>query len=228
MRTVTGYGAHGPGAPLRPVAFERRDLRPDDVAMRVRYCGVCHTDLHAVEAPPPGHLPLVPGHEFVGEVTATGAEVSGFAVGDAVAVGNIVDSCGACPPCRAGREVFCTAGVTPTYLGTPDRRPGPAGRLLHRVRRERAVRPPLPRGAGRPRAPRGEVRDGAGRAGHGVHDVAGQGARRAGAGLGRGRRLLRRRTGTPVADVRGSCSSAAGSWHTTRRGWSCSNGSGPR
>ena len=117
MRSVTGYGADGPGAPLRPVEFERRDLRPDDVAVRVRYCGVCHTDLHALEAPPPGHLPLVPGHEFVGEVTAVGPEVTGFAVGDAVAVGNIVDSCGVCPPCRAGREVFCEAGVTSTYLG---------------------------------------------------------------------------------------------------------------
>ena len=117
MRSATGYGADGPGAPLRPVQFERRDLRPDDVAVRVRYCGVCHSDLHALEAPPPGHLPLVPGHEFVGEVTAVGPEVTGFAVGDAVAVGNIVDSCGVCPPCRAGREVFCEAGVTTTYLG---------------------------------------------------------------------------------------------------------------
>jgi uncharacterized zinc-type alcohol dehydrogenase-like protein len=114
---VTGYAAFGAGEKLQPYRFDRRDLRPHDVAVRVRYCGVCHSDLHAIEAPPPGHLPLVPGHEFVGEVSAVGPEVSAFRVGDAVAVGNIADSCGVCPPCRAGREVYCEAGVTTTYLG---------------------------------------------------------------------------------------------------------------
>jgi uncharacterized zinc-type alcohol dehydrogenase-like protein len=117
MREVTGYAAFGAGEKLQPYRFDRRDLRPHDVAVRVRYCGVCHSDLHAIEAPPPGHLPLVPGHEFVGEVSAVGPEVKAFRVGDAVAVGNIADSCGACPPCRAGREVYCEAGVTSTYLG---------------------------------------------------------------------------------------------------------------
>ena len=117
MRQVTGYAAFGPNEPLRPYEFERRELRPNDVAVRIRYCGVCHTDLHAIEAPPAAHLPLVPGHEFVGEVTAVGSEVTGLRAGDAVAVGNIADSCGVCPPCRAGREVYCEAGVTSTYLG---------------------------------------------------------------------------------------------------------------
>ncbi|WP_299960069.1 alcohol dehydrogenase catalytic domain-containing protein [uncultured Modestobacter sp.] len=96
MRPVTGYAAHGPGQGLRPIEFTRRDLRADDVAVRVTHVGVCHSDLHAVEGMTAGAPPLVPGHEFTGEVTAVGTEVTRFRAGDAVAVGNIVDSCGRC------------------------------------------------------------------------------------------------------------------------------------
>lgn len=92
--------------------------------MRVDYCGVCYSDLHALDVHDgkAGH-PLVPGHEFTGVVTATGPGVSGFAVGDPVAVGNIVDSCGQCAMCRAGQENFCHNFPTPTYGGT-DRQDG--------------------------------------------------------------------------------------------------------
>lgn len=117
MRAVTGYRATAPGAPFERWAFERRDLRADDVAVRVTHCGVCHSDLHAWHDPGSA-FPLVPGHEFVGEVTAVGEAVTAFAVGDAVAVGNIVDSCGVCAMCRAGQENFCRAFPTLTYGGT--------------------------------------------------------------------------------------------------------------
>jgi uncharacterized zinc-type alcohol dehydrogenase-like protein len=96
---------------------DRRDLRPDDLAVRVTWCGVCHTDLHAAEALTAGAEPLVPGHEFVGEVTAVGSAVTGFRPGDPVAVGNIVDSCGTCTACRAGEEQFCAEFPTLTYGG---------------------------------------------------------------------------------------------------------------
>ncbi|MEU6674364.1 NAD(P)-dependent alcohol dehydrogenase [Streptomyces sp. NPDC046925] len=122
MRTTVSWQADGPAAPLRRAPLERRDLRPDDIAVRVDYCGVCHTDLHAVEAHEDG-TPLVPGHEFTGVVTETGPEVTDFAVGDAVAVGNIVDSCGTCAMCRAGQENFCREFPTLTYGGT-DRHDG--------------------------------------------------------------------------------------------------------
>jgi uncharacterized zinc-type alcohol dehydrogenase-like protein len=103
------------GAALTPVPIKRRTLRPDDVEVRVTYCGVCHTDLHALDA---GEVfPLVPGHEFVGEVAAVGADVQAFAVGDPVAVGNIVDSCGVCRMCLAGQENFCVEFPTLTYGG---------------------------------------------------------------------------------------------------------------
>ena len=122
---AVGLQASAPGAELERVAFQRRALRGDDVAVRISFCGVCHSDLHALRTPPEqgGTFPLVPGHEFVGEVTAVGADVRDFAVGDSVAVGNIVDSCGVCGMCRAGQENYCTEFPTLTYAGT-DRQDG--------------------------------------------------------------------------------------------------------
>ncbi|UYM06192.1 NAD(P)-dependent alcohol dehydrogenase [Solicola gregarius] len=106
------------------MTLERRELRPDDIAVQVNYCGVCHTDLHAVRAHTGrGGAPLVPGHEFTGVVTDTGTDVTAFAVGDPVAVGNIVDSCGVCGMCAAGQENFCREFPTLTYGGT-DRHDG--------------------------------------------------------------------------------------------------------
>ncbi|WP_328294900.1 NAD(P)-dependent alcohol dehydrogenase [Kineococcus sp. NBC_00420] len=115
MRTTTGLALLAPGGTLQPSTIERRDLRPDDLAVRVTWCGVCHTDLHAVQDA--GSGPLVPGHEFVGVVSEVGTQVTRFAVGDTVAVGNIVDSCGTCASCRAGDEQFCAEFPTLTYGG---------------------------------------------------------------------------------------------------------------
>lgn len=121
MRTTFAYSPVTPGGALEPIRINRRDLRPDDVAIDVTYCGVCHSDLGALEH---DHTsPLVPGHEFTGVVTATGDAVTQFQKGDAVAVGNIVDSCGVCVMCLAGQENYCTAGPTLTYGGT-DRHDG--------------------------------------------------------------------------------------------------------
>ncbi|ADJ45773.1 alcohol dehydrogenase [Amycolatopsis mediterranei S699] len=121
MRTTTGWLA-GPDDPtLRRATLHRRDLRDDDIAIRVDHCGVCHTDLHALHTP--RDAGLVPGHEFTGVVTETGPAVTRFAIGDPVAVGNIVDSCGKCPMCRRGQENFCAEFPTLTYGGT-DRHDG--------------------------------------------------------------------------------------------------------
>ncbi len=144
MRSTLGWQADR--AALRRTVLQRRELRPDDVAVRVDYCGVCHTDLHAVRAHT-GDAPLVPGHEFTGVVAEIGHEVTRFAVGDQVAVGNIVDSCGACAMCEAGQENFCYDFPTLTYDGT-DRRDGTA--TLGAFSREYIVRDefayPLPAG----------------------------------------------------------------------------------
>ncbi|MFI7657684.1 NAD(P)-dependent alcohol dehydrogenase [Micromonospora parva] len=123
MRRTTGWRATGPRK-LRRTPIERRDLRPDDIAVRVDYCGVCHSDLHALrDHDQHADAALVPGHEFTGVVTATGAEVTSFSIGQSVAVGNIVDSCGACAMCAAGQENFCHFFPTLTYGGT-DRQDG--------------------------------------------------------------------------------------------------------
>ncbi|NKY32009.1 NAD(P)-dependent alcohol dehydrogenase [Nocardia speluncae] len=125
MRKTVGWHAVD-AATLQRAPVLRRALRPDDIAVRVDYCGVCGTDLHAVRGYRGERDPvLVPGHEFTGVVTEVGREVAGFDIGDPVAVGNIVDSCGECGMCRAGQENFCGDFPTLTYGGT-DRRDGSA------------------------------------------------------------------------------------------------------
>ncbi len=121
MRMTTAWGTDGDSKVLRQVRLRRRNLRPDDIAVRVDYCGVCHTDVHSLDAHAGGLL--VPGHEFTGVVTEVGSEVTRFTVGDPVAVGNIVDSCGVCTMCEAGQENFCREFPTLTYGGT-DRHDG--------------------------------------------------------------------------------------------------------
>ncbi|WP_226889762.1 NAD(P)-dependent alcohol dehydrogenase [Nostoc sp. MG11] len=115
VRLSYGLAALGQGDRLVPWEFERRELRPNDIAVKIQFCGVCHSDLHAIRGN--SRFPLVPGHEFVGEVSAIGAEVTKFKLGDAVAVGNIVDSCGHCPPCLNHLESYCREFPTTTYDG---------------------------------------------------------------------------------------------------------------
>ncbi|WP_033725566.1 MULTISPECIES: NAD(P)-dependent alcohol dehydrogenase [Pseudomonas] len=113
-----GYAAQSPQSPLAPLTFNRRDLRPNDVAMEVLYCGVCHSDLHTARNDWGWTVyPALPGHEIVGRVTGVGSEVSRYKVGDAVAVGCMVDACMTCDQCRKGEEQLCREGNTNTYNG---------------------------------------------------------------------------------------------------------------
>ncbi len=116
-----GYAAQSADTKLAPFSFERRDPQPNDVAIDIHYCGVCHSDLHTARGEWPGTLyPCVPGHEIVGKVTAVGSDVTKFTVGDTVGVGCMVDSCGECPSCHEGEEQYCTGtGMVGTYNG-PD------------------------------------------------------------------------------------------------------------
>ncbi|GAB6197094.1 NAD(P)-dependent alcohol dehydrogenase [Lysobacter xanthus] len=120
--TVRAYGAHAADQPLVPLAIERRAPGPRDVQIDIAFCGVCHSDLHTVRSEWSGTLyPCVPGHEIVGHVSAVGAEVQGFAVGDTVGVGCLVDSCKHCAACGEGLEQYCENGFVGTYNGpTPD------------------------------------------------------------------------------------------------------------
>jgi uncharacterized zinc-type alcohol dehydrogenase-like protein len=114
--SARGWGADTADQPLRPMQFERRALRPDDVAIEITHAGICHSDLHTCRNDWEGTIyPVIPGHEIVGKVTAVGDEVTRHRVGDTVAVGCMVDSCTECDQCLAGWEVFCRKGCVQTY-----------------------------------------------------------------------------------------------------------------
>jgi uncharacterized zinc-type alcohol dehydrogenase-like protein len=141
MNTL-GYAAQSAQSPLAPYHFERRDLRANDVAIEILYCGVCHSDLHTVRGDwGPQPYPLVPGHEIVGRVLEVGPEVKRYKAGDNVAVGCMVDSCHKCDQCEHGEEQFCREGFTATY-GSQDRITGEitqGGYSKHIVVREEFV-----------------------------------------------------------------------------------------
>lgn len=141
MKTV-GYAAFSSNAKLAPYQFSRRDIRENDIAIEILFCGVCHSDLHTVNGDwGPQPYPLVPGHEIVGVVTSTGHAVKKYKPGDYVAVGCMVDSCMQCDQCSRGEEQYCRQGMMPTY-GTPHRVTGEitqGGYSKHIVVREEFV-----------------------------------------------------------------------------------------
>jgi uncharacterized zinc-type alcohol dehydrogenase-like protein len=114
--SIRGYAAQSASTPLAPHQFERREPRTDDVVIDILYCGVCHSDIHQARNEWHSSIyPMVPGHEIVGRVSAVGAKVTKFKVGDTVGVGCMVDSCQHCASCNAGLEQYCEQGATWTY-----------------------------------------------------------------------------------------------------------------
>lgn len=123
MKT-NAYAAQNATTPLAPFAIERRDVGKHDVAIKILYCGVCHSDLHTVRSEWGGTTyPCVPGHEIVGRVVKVGKEVNKFKAGDTVGVGCMVDSCLTCANCKEDLEQFCTVGTIFTY-NSPDKHTG--------------------------------------------------------------------------------------------------------
>ncbi len=117
-KNTKAYGTEAADADLQEMQIERRDLTPNDVAIEILYCGVCHSDLHTARNDWGGtKYPAVPGHEIVGRVTEVGTEVTKFKVGDLAAVGCMVDSCKSCSSCDADLEQYCLNGSTSTYNG---------------------------------------------------------------------------------------------------------------
>ena len=111
-----GYAARDAKSGLGPFRFERREPVAGDVAMEILYCGICHSDIHQVwDEWSNAIYPMVPGHEIVGRVTALGAGVTKFKVGDLAGVGVMVDSCRVCANCRANEEAYCEKGFVGTY-----------------------------------------------------------------------------------------------------------------
>ena len=118
MTTVAAYAAPAAKAPLERTTIERREVREHDVLIDIKFAGICHSDIHqAREGWGEAIIPMVPGHEIAGVVSAVGPGVTKFAVGDRVGVGCMVDSCRECENCKAGREQYCVQGNVPTYNG---------------------------------------------------------------------------------------------------------------
>ncbi|MCU1719572.1 NAD(P)-dependent alcohol dehydrogenase [Pseudomonas sp. 5P_3.1_Bac2] len=118
MSKTLAYAAQNASTALAPFEIQRRAVGPNDVAIDILYCGVCHSDLHTARNEWKNTLyPSVPGHEIVGTVTAVGSNVTQFKVGDIAGVGCMVDSCRHCASCAEGLEQYCESGFTGTYNG---------------------------------------------------------------------------------------------------------------
>jgi len=119
MSETRGYAAMAVGKPLGPFSFSRREPGPNDVLIDIRYCGICHSDVHQARDEWGGSIfPMVPGHEIVGTVAQVGARVKRIKIGNMVGVGCMVDSCRTCKPCKQGKEQYCDTHVSWTYNGT--------------------------------------------------------------------------------------------------------------
>lgn len=112
-------GVGGPYAESRPLSLESVSLAPPgprEIQVAVRAAGICHSDLSAINGDRPWPMPMVLGHEAAGEVTAVGAGVSQFAVGDAVVM-VFKPTCGQCSSCLTGRGVLCEPGSAANAAG---------------------------------------------------------------------------------------------------------------
>ncbi|PYS84221.1 MAG: alcohol dehydrogenase [Acidobacteria bacterium] len=104
LRTPAPVGAR----PLELADVDAPEPCEGELLLKVSACGVCRTDLHVVEGElPVRRSPVIPGHQVVGRVAATGAGAEGFKVGDRVGLAWLNETCGVCRFCRTGRENLC-------------------------------------------------------------------------------------------------------------------------
>ncbi len=94
--------------PMRLEDVPTPEPGPGQVRLKIRVCGVCHTDLHTVEGDiHPPHLPITVGHQVVGIVDELGEGVTNLKIGDRVGVPWFYDACGQCEYCQHGEENLC-------------------------------------------------------------------------------------------------------------------------
>eukprot|EP00628_Pelagophyceae_sp_CCMP2097_P035015 CAMPEP_0184285756 /NCGR_PEP_ID=MMETSP0977-20130417/66836_1 /TAXON_ID=483370 /ORGANISM="non described non described, Strain CCMP2097" /LENGTH=398 /DNA_ID=CAMNT_0026591767 /DNA_START=44 /DNA_END=1240 /DNA_ORIENTATION=+ len=118
MATIVGgkgtfmLAAHDASFALSRVEIGRPAPGPDDVAIALKYCGMCHSDLHTINGEwGVNKYPIAVGHELAGIVTEVGANVSKFKVGDEIAVGCMVHSCMECSMCKQDLENHCMSMI---------------------------------------------------------------------------------------------------------------------
>src|SRR5437016_266434 len=125
---------HGPGIPFSIETLDLAEPRENEVLVKIRATGVCHSDWHLMTGATSHPIPCVPGHEGAGTVVALGPIAdspthrltnspthrlipSSPKVGDTVAL-NWAPSCGDCFYCSSGRPALCGAYVEPIWAGT--------------------------------------------------------------------------------------------------------------
>ena len=118
MYKTVAWGKTSTDTPFSKIEIERNLAGDSDVTFELKYCGICHTDVHIANNDMMStHYPCVPGHELAGVVTSVGSKVTKVKVGDNVGVGCISDSCLNCDNCKTGEEHLCINGMTGTYNG---------------------------------------------------------------------------------------------------------------
>lgn len=119
MLVTQGYAVEGPTSAFKPFQFNRRELKPHDVLIKISHCGICHSDLHMARNEwNSSTYPMVPGHEIVGQVIRVGTNVTRFKANDTVGVGCFVDSCRECSSCKDSEQQFCEKHLSLTYGST--------------------------------------------------------------------------------------------------------------
>eukprot|EP00668_Euglena_longa_P020096 GGOE01024994.1.p2 GENE.GGOE01024994.1~~GGOE01024994.1.p2 ORF type:complete len:398 (-),score=120.58 GGOE01024994.1:289-1446(-) len=142
--TATTLSAFDTTGLIRTHSVQRRKPTGTDVFIQIKFCGICHTDLHQLrgEWPINCHYPMTAGHEIAGIVEEVGPQCTKFKPGDRVGVGCFINSCLDCEHCREGEEQFCP-GMVQTYNHLMDGEPTHGGYASSvTVREEFVVRIP--------------------------------------------------------------------------------------
>ena len=99
--------------PLKSTNIDKHQIeRPNEILLKIEACGVCHSQLHGIEGDwkhigIPASLPIVPGHEVVGEIVEIGKDVTKFKIGDRAGITPLLEACKKCQYCDEGKEYLC-------------------------------------------------------------------------------------------------------------------------
>ena len=114
---VNAYAVKGPKGKLVPFSYESGELSPENIDIKVSYCGLCHSDMSMMNNDwGMTQYPIVPGHEIIGEIVAVGNAVKNLKVGDKVGLGWMSSSCMSCSQCMSGDHNLC-ANSEGTIIG---------------------------------------------------------------------------------------------------------------
>jgi len=106
---VNAYAVNEPKGKLEPFSYELGKLSPENIDIKVSYCGVCHSDINMMNNEwGMTQYPIVPGHEIIGEIVAAGNAVKNLKVGDTVGLGWMSSSCMSCSECMSGDHNLCS------------------------------------------------------------------------------------------------------------------------